>query len=58
MNLPPVLTSLLFAPGPEPVYPTQGNGFAATIVTALLALALLVLVMRWISSPSKRRRKR
>ena len=42
---------------PLEVYPTQGSGFAAAIVGALVGLGLLVLVMVFISSKPKRRRR-
>ncbi len=40
------------------VYPTQGNGFAAEIVPALLAVGVLALFAVWLSSKPKRRRRR
>lgn len=41
----------------EPVYPTRGNGFAAAIVGAVVALGLLVLMMMFISSKPRNRRR-
>lgn len=41
----------------EPVYPTRGNGFAAAIIGALVALGLLVLMMMFISSKPRNRRR-
>ena len=43
---------------PLEVYPTQGNGFAAAILGAIVALLLLVLVMMFISSKPKNRGRR
>ncbi len=41
----------------EPVYPSRGNGFAAAILGALVALGLLVLMMMFISSKPRNRRR-
>ncbi len=41
----------------EPVYPSRGNGFAAAILGALVGLGLLVLVMIFISSKPRNRRR-
>ncbi len=43
---------------PLEVYPTRGNGFAASIVGAVIALAVLVVVMMFISSKPKNRGRR
>lgn len=40
-----------------PVYPSQGNGFAATIVGAFVVLGVLALVMVWVSRKPKNRRR-
>jgi hypothetical protein len=42
---------------PLEVYPDQGNGFAAAILGALVAMGLLVVVMMFISSKPKNRRR-
>jgi hypothetical protein len=41
----------------ERVYPSRGNGFAAAIVGALVALGLLVLMMMFTSSKPRNRRR-
>ena len=41
----------------EPVYPTRGNGFAAAVLGALVALGLLILMMMFISSKPRNRRR-
>lgn len=41
----------------QPVYPSGGNGFAASIVGALMALALLAVVARFVASKPKNRRR-
>lgn len=47
------------SPSPEQdVYPPQGNGFAAQIVPALFAIAVLALFAIWLSSKPRRRRKK
>ncbi len=40
------------------VYPSRGNGFAAAIVGALVAMGLLIAVMVFISSKPRNRRRR
>ncbi len=40
----------------DPVYPVQGNGFAAYIVGGFFGLGVLILFMIWISKKPKRRR--
>lgn len=42
----------------QDVYPAQGNGFAAQIVPALVAVAVLALFAIWLSSKPRRRRKK
>lgn len=39
------------------VYPAQANGFAAQIVPALFAIAVLALFAIWLSSKPRRRRR-
>ena len=41
----------------ERVYPSRGNGFAAAILGALVALGLLVVMMIFISSKPRNRRR-
>ncbi len=41
----------------EPVYPSRGNGFAAAILGALVGLGLLIVVMIFISSKPRNRRR-
>ena len=41
----------------EPVYPSRGNGFAAAIIGALVALGLLVLMAMFVSSKPRNRRR-
>ena len=62
----PLLEMLIFFVGPvpldvfvarDPVYPSRGNGFAAAILGALVGLGLLVLVMIFISSKPRNRRR-
>ena len=53
--LSPLLTTLLAVP--LEVYPSQGNGFAGAILGAIVGLGLLALVMVFISSKPKRRRR-
>ena len=43
---------------PLEVNPIRGNGFAASIVGALIALGVLVVVMMFISSKPRNRRHR
>jgi hypothetical protein len=40
------------------VFPSRGNGFAASIVGALVALGILIVVMKFVSSKPKNRRRR
>lgn len=40
------------------VFPSRGNGFAASIVGALVALGVLIVVMKFVSSKPKNRRRR
>jgi VIT1/CCC1 family predicted Fe2+/Mn2+ transporter len=43
---------------PLEVYPSRGNGFAASIVGALVALGVLIVVMKFVSSKPRNRRRR
>lgn len=46
------------SPSPEQdVYPPQVNGFAAQMVPALFAIAVLALFAVWLSSKPRRRKK-
>lgn len=49
LDVPPRVSS-------APVYPAQGNGFAASIVGAFVVLGVLVLFMVWISRKPQHRR--
>jgi hypothetical protein len=44
-------------PTREPVYPSRGNGFAAAILGAAVAMGVLILVMMFISSKPRNRRR-
>lgn len=50
-----VLVGLVVGGVPLEVYPNRGNGFAASIVGALVALLILIVVMKFISSKPKNR---
>ena len=52
------VVALILGMLPLEVNPTRGNGFAASIVGALIALAVLVVVMVFISSKPKNRGRR
>ena len=41
----------------DAVYPSRGNGFAAAILGALVGLGVLIVVMIFISSKPKNRRR-
>jgi hypothetical protein len=41
----------------QPVQPSRGNGFAASIVAALMAIGLLAIVAKFASSKPKSRRR-
>lgn len=59
MTLPESLIVLIEAVVvPLEVYPTRGNGFAAAILGALVGLGILIVVMMFISSKPKNRRRR
>jgi tetrahydromethanopterin S-methyltransferase subunit B len=44
-------------PARDPVYPSRGNGFAAAILGALVGLGVLIVVMIFISSKPRNRRR-
>lgn len=50
------LDVLLSVPGQAPVFPNQGNGFAAKVVGGVVALAVIMLGMIWLTRKPKRRR--
>lgn len=41
----------------QPVYPSRGNGFAASILAALLAIGLLVIVAKFATTKPRNRRR-
>ena len=51
-----LLTMLPLQPG-EPVYPSRSHGFAASILAAVIALGVLALVMVFVSSKPRNRRR-
>lgn len=42
----------------QPVHPTRGNGFAASIVGALMAIGLLAIVAKFATTKPRNRRRR
>lgn len=42
----------------QPVYPSRGNGIAASIVGALVGLGLLAIVAKFATTKPKNRRRR
>lgn len=51
------LVTALALLAPLTVYPSRGNGFAASIVAALMAIGLLIGVARFATSKPKSRRR-
>ncbi len=49
-----LLGLLPFDASPQPVYPSQGSGFAAYIVGGFFGLGILILFMIWTSRRPKR----